>query len=109
MKKKHSTPNNGEQLGLNESVEHVTITHPFHPWKGERLQLLSGPNRRDALRVKRSTGDVVIIPRDWTDRADPNPYRTLSDSQSLLSFPHLLQLAELLEEIEQATRKKESD
>ncbi|MFP3032733.1 MAG: DUF5372 family protein, partial [Wolbachia sp.] len=31
-------------LKYNESLEYVTITHPFHPWKGQRFQII--PTRR---------------------------------------------------------------
>jgi hypothetical protein len=51
----------------------VVVTHPFHPLRGQRL---------DVLYVKRRAGDTVFVcsggvsgsvtlPRGWTDRGKP--------------------------------------
>ncbi|MEO3863051.1 DUF5372 family protein [Acrocarpospora sp. B8E8] len=58
----------------------VIVTHPFHPLKGQRL---------DILYVKRRGSDVVFVcsggvsgqitlPAGWTDRGEPPQQRRLS-------------------------------
>ncbi|TQC45819.1 hypothetical protein EEB14_29370 [Rhodococcus sp. WS4] len=58
----------------------VTVTHPFHPLNGQRLEVLY---------VKRRAGDTVFVcsggvggqmtvPRSWTDRGEPPQEHRLS-------------------------------
>jgi hypothetical protein len=51
----------------------VVITHPFHPLRGQRLEVLF-VKRRGAYRVFVCAGGVggrVTVPRSWTDRGEP--------------------------------------
>ena len=51
----------------------VVITHPFHPLRGQRLEVLFA-KRRGADRVfvcAGVVGDRVTVPRSWTDRGEP--------------------------------------
>lgn len=79
----------------------ATITHPFHPLKGQRFKILSGKtfNNRDIFNLQASPHETntIAIPREWTDRGEPNPYQDDAiDSAPILSFLHLQQLAELI-------------
>jgi hypothetical protein len=83
----------------------TTITHPFHPLSGKRFEILSTKtfNKRDILSLKapgHRTG-IIAIPRDWTDKADPDPYLCLSSSPPILSFIHLQHLADLVNMLKQ--------
>jgi hypothetical protein len=42
------------------------------------------------------------VPREWTDKADPNPYSALSGPLPLLSFVYLQQLAALISILDHA-------
>lgn len=89
---------------------YVTVTHPFHPWNGQRFQILSrNPNNQNILNVRTSTGKKTIIPLDWTDRADPSPYQILENLSPILSFPHLQQMVKLVASLDQATNNREVD
>lgn len=55
------------------------------------------------------TRGTVGIPRDWTDKADPNPYQTLTNLSPILSFSHLQQLVKLVTNLDQAKNSKEVD
>ena len=93
---------------------YVTITHPFHPLRGECLKVLSSKtfNNRDILSLQSTTGRIVAIPREWTDKADPHPYHSLTSPLPMLSFTHLQQLAELitiLQNVRSAHSKKLKD
>ena len=80
---------------------YVTITHPFHPLKGERLKVLSSKtfNKRDILSLQNLCGSMLSVPREWTDKADPDPYRSCPgylEDPPVLSFMHLMELTDLL-------------
>ena len=58
----------------------VVVTHPFHPLRGERLEVLF-VKRRGASRVFVCSGGVggqMTVPRSWTDRGDPPRAHRLS-------------------------------
>ena len=85
----------------------VTITHPFHPLRGMRFEALPCDwNKQDSFVLKGVATGRVIIPRDWTDRADPDPYQFLAPSPPALSLSHLLQLADFVDVIDQVKSKK---
>jgi hypothetical protein len=51
----------------------VVVTHPFHPLRGERLEVLF-VKRRGAGRVLVCAGAIggqVTLPESWTDRGGP--------------------------------------
>jgi hypothetical protein len=88
---------------------YTTITHPFHPLKGKSFQILSTKNfnNKDILSLKTlAPRSVISVPRDWTDKADPNPYEAFTDLLPILSFSHLQQLAQLIADLNQAISKK---
>ena len=58
----------------------VVVTHPFHPLRGQRLEVLF-VKRRGAGRVFVCAGAVsgqVTLPASWTDRGDPPGAHRLS-------------------------------
>lgn len=58
----------------------VVVTHPFHPLKGERLEVLYS-KKRGADTVFVCSGGVsgqITLPRAWTDRGEPAAPRRLS-------------------------------
>ena len=80
----------------NDGSGFVVVAHPFHPLRGQRLEILY---------VKRRAGDVVFVcaggvlsgqmtlPRSWTDRGElPQEHR--------LSAEGLAELAALIHAIE---------
>ena len=71
------------------------ITHPFHPERGQRFQVVN--TRRaggiDCLVLRRSAGVFWTVPGDWTDRARPRG----TTASCRLEFDGLIELAELIE------------
>ena len=58
----------------------VVVAHPFHPRKGQHLEVLF-VKRRGAGRVFVCAGTVggqVTLPESWTDRGDPPGAHRLS-------------------------------
>lgn len=87
----------------------ATVNHPFHPLRGMRFEILECRtlNQQDIFSLKDTPyGTVRAVPREWTDRADPNFYQSPRDPSSILSFTHLLQLTDFLDTLRQAKSKK---
>ena len=88
----------------------MTITHPFHPFRGQRLEVLK--TRRvggeDVLILRRPTGGTFPVARAWTDRAKP----TMSD---LLGRPvvhdadRLSELARLVKALDETERHRKDE
>ncbi len=76
------------------------ITHPFHPLQGQSFQILTTRKiaGREAFSMKTSQG-VLSIPREWTDKADPDPYRFLLTPPPILSFTQLRLMANLINDL----------
>ena len=53
-------------------------------------------NNYDILSLQRESGEIITIPREWTDKADPHSCHSLTSPLPILSFTHLQQLAELI-------------
>lgn len=58
------------------------------------------------LRLESAFGKTIDIPREWTDKADPDPSSSFSSSPPSLSFTHLLQLADFIDVLKQAKSQK---
>lgn len=90
----------------NRSLGWVTITHPFHPLQGKRLEVSYFYRKQEAFLLKDPSYKNTIIPRDWTDRADPDPCQSLTQSCSTLSIPNLLHLVDFLGILKKAKPQK---
>jgi hypothetical protein len=82
---------NGEQC--------FTITHPFHPLRGQAFPLLS---QRFAWGEERvffpdpQTHEVRSLPLAWTSLALPDPFLIVADGKAVLCWRDLQQLAQSL-------------
>jgi hypothetical protein len=58
----------------------VIVTHPFHPLKGQRLEVLYAKRRgTDTVFVcAGGVGGQITLPQAWTDRGEPPVARRLS-------------------------------
>jgi hypothetical protein len=58
----------------------VVVTHPFHPLKGQRLEVLYAKGRgADTVFVcSGGVGGQITLPQGWTDRGEPPLARRLS-------------------------------
>ena len=75
------------------------ITHPFHPRRGEELELLA--YRRgfgyEVVDGRDATGAVVTVPLGFTNAAfEEDPFLLVSAGRALFRAEDLVRLAELL-------------
>jgi Family of unknown function (DUF5372) len=78
----------------------VTITHPFHPLRGQKFEVLfsrSLPGNK-IFSLKKPSGGTFAVPHEWTDQ------ESLSPECTILSVYSLLELAKLMKQL-----KKEVD
>ena len=79
----------------------ATITHPFHPLRGQRLEVLK--TRRaggiDTLLLRHAERGSYAIARDWTDWSLCEPERLPGEPAARLDAPSLLALATLVAEL----------
>jgi hypothetical protein len=82
--------------GASGSVE---IRHPFHPFKGQRFQVLK--QRRvggiDTLILRDAARGSFAVPVQWTDRATPEACERLGGAPRRLRLDTLCDLVELME------------
>jgi Family of unknown function (DUF5372) len=65
----------------------VTVTHPFHPLRGQKLELVHVPRKANSkLSVRHPEGRCFRIPRDWTD------FEIQQDEQSPAPLDRLLDI-----------------
>ena len=79
----------------------ATITHPFHPLKGQHCLILEvqriGTTERLTLRT--SDEHVFFIPSEWTDRVPPAPQADSLGPVTRLDPIALLKLTEIIRTI----------
>jgi len=77
----------------------ASITHPFHPRRGERFRVLKARRYRGeaTLILEGGEGGSFSILEDWTDKAAP-----AGQAAHLLSAPALLELVPLVQRLKGA-------
>ena len=79
----------------------LTITHPYHPLKGQSYDILKikkiNGERRYSLRVD---DDVVCVPESWTDRCIVHQIDLSEDRHLPFSAAELAELAGLLRDLQ---------
>jgi hypothetical protein len=76
----------------------VTITHPYHPLRGQQFPVLK--TRRVAgtqTLILQAADDSFAVPLAWTDRGEPSPWSDLKKTPPILYVAHLWALVELLD------------
>jgi hypothetical protein len=88
----------------------VTVTHPFHPLRGQQLEVVRIRRGTDPDIIARCSDDShVAIAMSWTDYAAPSCPEPLSTSPHLLAFDGLYQAAQLIDHIRQEGRYPTTD
>jgi hypothetical protein len=91
-----TTPN-----GTDEAVE-FTVTHPFHPLRGQQFGLLAERIAWGEPRVfflDPTSGRVRSLPRCWTSLAPLDAFLQLSTGRAILRLTDLQALVDLVREM----------
>lgn len=98
-------------LKRNSSLGLATITHPFHPLRGQQFQVLNITKRfgREILIIKHLHEGTKGVDRSWTDMANPDPYNLPDMPAPILSFQHLQQLVDRVQTISNKNKEEASD
>ena len=92
----------------NEASGWVEVRHPFHPFRGQRFQVLK--RRRvggtDTLILRDEGRGSFAVPVQWTDRAVPEANERLGGSPRRLRLDTLSDLVELIELLGMRARER---
>jgi len=85
------------------SQTHFTVTHPFHPLRGRRYELVKLDRRWWRWRTfyLDEDGTLGVFPASWTDAGPMDPFVEQSDGRAIARGQDLLQLADMLQEIQE--------
>jgi len=81
----------------NEAKRFFTVTHPFHPWRGWRFELIDMRSRWGEWRVYYVTenGDSSYLPASWTDVRPLDPFVEQARGQTIARMEDLLALVKM--------------
>lgn len=100
----HTTPSSQRPSRL------VTITHPYHPLRGQRVEIIRICRGADPdLTVQFPDGLQTVIAMSWTDYATPQGSDPPSTPPHLLDFDGLRRAVQLIEHMRQEGRYPAAD
>ena len=84
-----------------------TVTHPFHPLRGQTYELLAVRNNWGGDRVSYvdTRGRLRTLPVEWTDAHMPDPVVTVGAGRALFRADLLRELRRLVDEQMAGKRK----
>ena len=82
----------------NHAKQFFTVTHPFHPWRGRRFELINCERRWGQWRVfyVNEEGSLAYLPASWTDAAPKDPFVEQARGRAVARLEDLLKLAEVV-------------
>jgi hypothetical protein len=83
----------------------IRVTHPFHPLRGRKFELVDRRQTWGEDRVYYQDGDQLKrMPSSWTSAAAPSLFRAISAGRALFQVEELLELATLIARQREAQR-----
>ena len=88
----------GTAPGQRQPARYFTVTHPFHPWRGRRFELLEQRAQWGQWRVFYLTkaGRQAHLPAAWTDLGPADPFVEQSRGRAIARVEDLLELTHLV-------------
>src|SRR5207253_465650 len=82
----------------NHAKQFFTVTHPFHPWRGRRFELINCECRWGQWRVfyVNEESSLAYLPASWTDASAKDPFVEQARGRAVARLEDLLKLAELV-------------
>ena len=83
----------------NHAKQFLTVTHPFHPWRGRRFELVDCERRWGQWRVYylSDRGNTAYMPAAWTDVGPKDPFVEQSQGRAVARVDDLLELVKMAE------------
>lgn len=80
------------------------VTHPFHPWRGQRFVLSTRKQNwgEDRVMFYDAEGRLRSLLASWTDVAEPDVFIQVAAGRSFVRPDDLATLATLIEQIERS-------
>ena len=84
--------------GAGEAKRFFTVTHPFHPWRGRRFELIDCGHRWGQWRVFYATAEGLpaYLPASWTDMGPQDPFVQQSEGRAIARVEDLLELVRVV-------------
>jgi len=84
----------------NNQVQYCTVTHPFHPLYGKKIQIVSLKRSWDEDKVfyHQEDGRLASIPACWTSSYGPDVFNVIAKGRSVFRFKELLEFTRLIDE-----------
>ncbi|WP_183234032.1 DUF5372 family protein, partial [Bradyrhizobium sp. CIR3A] len=91
----------GNASGSSVPLQLVTVTHPFHPYSGQRGACVGRRGNRAGklLLLRFDDGRICSVPPQWTDAAGPSREGVAGDGRALCGLTDLLALSDLVERL----------
>ena len=72
----------------------MTVTHPFHPYAGQRGIVVGKRANRAGMRLLLhfDDGRICAVPPQWTDTVTPDPEVVIGAGRALCTVTNLLEL-----------------
>ncbi len=79
----------------------MRVTHPFHPFNGQKLACLGERYNRYGRRLLLQIDDQTIcsVPPQWTDLVAQDPEIVMGERRALFRVADLVELARLVERL----------
>jgi Family of unknown function (DUF5372) len=83
-------------------VRRVQITHPFHPWHGQRFIFLTSRHNwgEDRVYFHDAAGQLRSVPAAWTDAVPADPFVAVAAGRALFRPDDLLAAVALIREMD---------
>ena len=81
-----------------QHTRYFTVTHPFHPWRGRRIELIDCHRQWGQWRVYflSEQGHTVHLPASWTDMGPGDPFVEQSQGRAIARVEDLLELVKMI-------------
>ncbi len=87
----------GTAPGQQQQRQYFTVTHPFHPWRGRRIELIDCHRQWGQWRVYflSEQGHTLHLPASWTDVGSRDPFVEQSQGRAIARVEDLLELVKM--------------
>jgi len=91
-----------------QAVQVFTVTHPFHPLRGQQFTLTARRQNWGEARVVyfNGAGRLCSMPTSWTSVADVDHFEIASAGRSWFRIDDLLELSALMQTLNQTGRSR---